>query len=200
MNEETSEMTDVVYDLRGELLPSGYVFELWRELVRVLPWLASEERAGILPLRGTERGAAMLLPQRIKMVLRVPQHRAQQAQDLCGQTLNVAGHELQVGTARLRPIQAHSTLHAHMVASDSDENQFLAEAEQGLNKLGITCKLICGKRVTWQGSQGSISGYSLVAHELKPEISLRLQVLGLGKERHHGCGIFVPYKAIAGLD
>lgn len=200
MNEEMPEMTDIAYELKGEALPAGYVFALWPELVRVLPWLESEESAGILPVRGTEKGGAMLLAQRVKLVLRLPANKTEQAQQLSGQTLNVAGHELKIGAAQQRPLQPHPTLHAHLVMSEGDENAFLEEAGARLSELGIDCKLICGRRVSWAGAQGLISGYSLVVHELKPEVSLRLQETGLGKGRHFGCGIFVPYKVIAGLD
>jgi len=39
-----------------------------------------------------------------------------------------------------------------------------------------------------------------VIHDLKPEASLRLQYTGLGSDRRYGCGVFVPYKVITGLD
>jgi CRISPR-associated protein Cas6 len=194
------EVIDIAYELKGDALPAGYVFALWPELVRVLPWLESEEAAGILPVRGTEKGGAMLLPQRARLLLRMPAEKVQEAQQLSGQTLDVAGHSLKIGAAQLRPLQAHPTLHAHLVVSEGDESAFLEKARALLSELDIECKMICGRRVNWTGEFGSISGYSLVVHELKPEVSLRLQATGLGRERRFGCGIFVPYKVIAGLE
>jgi hypothetical protein len=46
----------------------------------------------------------------------------------------------------------------------------------------------------------AIKGRSLVLHDLNPEGSLSVQYIGLGKGRHLGCGIFVPYKVISGLE
>ena len=200
MNNDAEAVTEVVYDLKGGSLPGEYTFALWQELVRALPWLEAEELAGLLPLRGARSGGAILLPQRAKLVLRLPQRLVPQAQQLSGQTLNVEGHDLQVGAVRQRSLLAHPTLHAHLVASASGEDEFLAEVEERLRELDIPCKWICGKRVELQGEEGAISGYSLVVHELRPEGSLRLQQIGLGAERRYGCGLFVPYKEISNLD
>ncbi|MBI1173775.1 MAG: type I-MYXAN CRISPR-associated protein Cas6/Cmx6 [Sideroxydans sp.] len=200
MNDDAAEMIDVVYDLKGGSLPGEYVAVLWQELVRALPWLDAEELAGMLPLRGSQSDTAMLLPQRAKLVLRLPQRLQQQAQQLSGQTLDVGGHALQVGAARQRLLQAYPTLHAHLVASAEGEEEFLAAVSARLSELDIPCKWICGKRVELRGGEGTIPGYSLVVHDLKPEGSLRLQQMGLGGERRYGCGLFVPYKEIAGLD
>ena len=46
----------------------------------------------------------------------------------------------------------------------------------------------------------AVQGYSLVIHDLKPEESLRLQGAGLGNNRFLGCGVFMPYKVISGLE
>jgi CRISPR-associated protein Cas6 len=195
-----TEMIDIAYELKGEALPAGYVFALWPELLRVLPWLESEEAAGILPVRGTEKGGGMLLSQRSRLLLRLPEEKVQEAQKLSGQTLEVAGHTLKIGAAQLRPLQSHPTLHAHLVVSEGDESEFLEEVGARLSELGIDGKLICGRKLQWAGEHGSVSGYSLVIHDLKPAVSLRLQETGLGKERRFGCGIFIPYKVIAGLE
>jgi CRISPR-associated protein Cas6 len=200
MNDNTAAMIDIVYDLKGGMLPGEYAFMLWHELVRALPWLEGEELAGMLPLRGSLSGEALLLPQRAKLVLRLPQRLTQQAQQLSGQTLDVEGHALQVGAARQRPLQAHPTLHARLVASLNGENEFLEEVGERLRDLDVTCKWICGKHVVLQAGERAISGYSLVVHELNSEGSLRLQQVGLGMERRYGCGIFIPYKEISSLD
>ena len=200
MNENTRAMAEIVYDLKGGTLPDEYAFALWQELVRALPWLETEEHAGLLPLRGSRSDGAMLLPQRAKLVLRLPQRLMPQARQLSGQALEVAGHVLQVGAARERSLLAHPTLHAHLVASSSGENEFLEEVAERLRELDISCKWICGKRVDLRDGEQVISGYSLVVYELNPEGSLRLQQEGLGGERRYGCGLFIPYKEISNLD
>lgn len=200
MRDEVADMIDVAYDLQGGMLPSVYAFALWRELVRALPWLEAEQLAGVLPLRASESGEQMLLPQRAKLVLRLPQHQAHQAQQLSGRTLDVDGYALQIGAARQKPLQVHPALHAQLVASAGDENEFLAEVAGRLRELEIAGKWICGRRVVLQGGEREIAGYSLVVHELQAEGSLQLQQIGLGGERRYGCGIFVPCKDIPHFD
>lgn len=193
-------MTDVVFAVSGRTLPADHVYALWREVMRVLPWLESEESAGILPLRAPEHGDDLLLPRRARLVLRVPADLLAQARQLSGQVLDIGGHELAVGEARERPLQPSPTLHAQLVASSAPEGEFIAAMASEMQTAGITGKLICGKRHALPGSAGNIMGYSLVVHELKPQDALRLQCRGLGGERHFGCGIFIPYKVIANLD
>jgi len=200
MNEDAGAMAEIVYDLKGGTLPGEYAFVLWQELVRALPWLETEEQAGLLPLRGSRSGGDLLLPQRAKLVLRLPQRLVPQARQLSGRELEVAGHVLQVGAVRERPLLAHPTLHAHLVASSSGENEFLEEVAERLRELEIPCKCICGKRVELRAGERAISGYSLVVYELNLEGSLRLQQTGLGGERRYGCGLFIPYKEISSLD
>lgn len=193
-------MIDLAFEVRGGPVPKGYAFALWHEVVRILPWLDAEERAGILSLRGAASAEGMLLAQRAKLVLRLPAGLAGQALALSGQQLNIGSGVLSVGMSTERPLQPHTTLHAHMVESAEEEVRFLAGVAEQLQKMQITCKWICGKHLTVMGSGRSLSGYSLVLHDLKPDESLQVQRAGLGGSRHFGCGIFIPYKAITGLD
>lgn len=193
-------MIDAVFDAGGDTLPVSYPFALWQALLRHVPELEAEALAGVLPLRTAESEAGRLLPRRAKLVLRLPSALAEQAAALSGRQLDIEGHALSLGALRLREIQPHSTLHAHLVAGAADETEFMREVEARLAELGVACKLICGLRTTMAGPERTLSGYSLVAHDLKPEASLRLQYFGLGAGRQFGCGIFVPYKAITGLE
>ncbi len=193
-------MLDIAFDLKGSFIPAGYVFALWDEVVRCLPWLDAEKYAGILPLRAAANGENMLLPQRTKLVLRLPTKLAPQAMQLCGQELDAGGSALRIGKAKEKLLQPHPTLHAQLVESNSEEEAFLADMADQLREMGVVCKLICGKRNTVTGAKQSVAGYSLVLHDLKPDASLQIQRAGLGGKRHYGCGIFVPYKTISGLD
>lgn len=193
---EQAELIDISYDLQGGMLPARHVAALWDELVHVLPWLAQEELAGLLPLRGSESGGQLLLPRRAKLVLRLPVAKLEQALQLSGQALDIEGHLLPIGAGHAKPLQPHPSLHAHLVISAEGEVEFLAEVERHLNELGISGKAICGKRVTWHTGGQEVSGYSLVVHDLPPADSVQLQQVGMGPERHHGCGLFLPCKDI----
>ena len=193
-------MIDMVFDLEGGTLPAAYRFALWAALLRHVPNLTEEKLVGVLPLRSTENSQGMLLAKRAKLVLRIPTTLVEPvAASLTGQQLDIAGSAMRVGSAKTRPILPYPTIHAQLVTGSNDEVLFVENIREQMGELGVAGKLICGKRLTINGGQRSIHGYSLVLHDLKPEASLQLQYAGLGDERQFGCGIFVPYKVITGL-
>lgn len=197
---DAQDMLDVVFDLDGSSVPEGYPFVLWSEVVRYLPWLEGEENAGILPLRGSASGENTLLSKRTKLVLRVPAVRAAQAEQLSGRQLNIDGNILIVGIGKERQLQATTTLHAHLVESNLSEIEFLADMKEKLHAMNVACNLICDKQRKVRGGNQTLSGFGLVLHDLKPEASILIQRVGLGGGRHFGCGMFVPFKKISGLD
>lgn len=199
-NKNLPDMIDMVFDLEGGTLPAAYRFALWNALLRLVPQLAEEKLVGVLPLRSTINSQGMLLAKRAKLVMRMPTTLAESAaSSLAGQQLDIAGSTLHVGAAKTRPIQPYPTIHAQLVTGSSDEVLFVEDIREQMAELGVTGKLICGKRLSVSGGQRSIHGYSLVLHDLKPEASLQLQYAGLGDDRQFGCGIFVHYKVITGL-
>ena len=200
MTNSPADMVDLSFDLKGSMLPGGYPFALWDELVRILPWLAEEETAGVLPLRGAENGEQILLARRCKLVLRLPEHKAEQAMALSGMTMRLDDNVLAIGAGTKRDLQPFSTLHAPLLEGGEDEQAFMEQVGLQLQELGVSCQLICGKRSTIRSGEQSLSGYSLVLHELAPEGSLRVQSAGLGNKQRYGCGIFLPYKTISGLE
>jgi CRISPR-associated protein Cas6 len=194
------EMTDLVFDLNGVVLPANYQGALWAALSHHAPRLAQESAVGILPLRGTTGHAALLLSKRTKLALRVPRPCADYALSCLAQRqLDLAGNTLHLGAGKIRPIQPYPTIHAQVVAGPKDEVQFMEHMQAQLNAIQIKGRLICGRHTTIDTGQRTIEGYSLVIHDLKPDASLQLQYAGLGEERQYGCGIFVPYKVISGL-
>lgn len=193
-------MIDLVFDLGGETLSAAYPFALWAELVRHVPQLADDAAAGVVPLRTAESGDAVLLPKRAKLVLRLPQSLAGHASALSGRQLEVGDGVLSLGACKPREIQPHVTLHAQLVTGADDEVEFMQGVAAELAALGVEGNLICGMRRSLSDGKRTINGYGLVIHDLKPEASLRLQCTGLGADRHLGCGIFIPYKVISGLD
>ena len=198
--ESHQDMIDVVFDLDGAIVPGYYPFMLWAELVRCLPWLVEETAAGVHPLRGSASGDNILLSKRTKLILRLPVSRVSQANALTGQRLNVDGNILVVGKAREKELQAVTTLHAYIVESALSEVEFLADMRAKLQTMKIDCNLICDKFREMNDGKQVVSGFGLVLHDLKLPASLSIQRTGLGSARHLGCGIFVPFKAISGLD
>jgi CRISPR-associated protein Cas6 len=200
MAEPAAEMIDFAFDLDGGVLSAAYPFALWAELVHHVPQLGDDAAAGVLPLRAAESGEKILLTRRAKLVLRLPPALAGHAASLSGLQLDIEGSTLRLGAGKLREIQPYSTLHAHLVTGADDEAEFIRSVITDLAAMGIQGKLICGRRTSLIGGGRAIHGFSLVIHDLKPEASLRLQYTGLGSDRRYGCGVFVPYKVITGLD
>jgi CRISPR-associated protein Cas6 len=201
MTQVAAEMIDAVYDVSGGTLPVDYAFPLWEALLQHAPALGTDEMVGVIPLRTSVSDEGMLLPKRAKLTVRLPAALAEHSSSLSGRQLDMNGRTLQLGAGKLRPIQAFTTLHAHLVASsDENEERFLEGVLTRLAELSIAGKLICGLHNVMTAPDRTIHGYSLVIHDLKPEASLRLQYIGLGADRRFGCGIFVPYKAISDLD
>ena len=200
MTTSISEMIDIVFDLGGETPPASYPFALWAELLRLAPQLQEEFNVGVLPLRLSESSDGMLLPKRTRLAVRLPATLAEQIiAQLSNQLLEVEGYKMQLGKGKTKPIQFYPTIHAQMVAGESDEIAFMEDIAEQLKLLGVTGNLICGKPHSLKGQAESIHGFSLVIHDLKAEASLKLQYAGLGSSRHLGCGIFIPYKVISGL-
>jgi len=195
-----SAMIDMVFDATGETLPSGYPFALWAELVSHAPELSGDESVGVVPLRTAESNGDILLPRRAKLILRLPQTMIHAAETLSGKELNISGRPLRLGASQRRQIQPHPTLHAQLVVDAGDEMAFLAKVQADLNTMDIKAGLICGRHQSLADNHHTLSGYSLVVHDLKPEASLCLQSNGLGGERCFGCGIFLPYKVISGFE
>mgnify|MGYP001561431546 CR=1 FL=1 len=192
---------DVVFSIRGNSIPRDHGFALWRELRTCLPWLDAEAAAGIHTIRGAPANDEMLLlTQRTKLVLRLPQARVADAQSLQGRQLDLDGYVLQIGASRERPLLAFATLYSQLVCTGSDDElEFHRDIAAQLGQLDVACKFICGKQRALRAGQTELRGYSLMLHDLALGQSTFLQQVGLGGHRKLGCGIFVPHKSIAAV-
>ena len=195
-------VVDIVFDIEGTSLPVEHALALLHALEGPLPWFPEEAWTGVHPVRGAATGyGVLLLANRAKLVLRMPESRLQESRALEGQLLDVAGSPLRVGSGRLRPLQPGATLHAQRVASEAgDEGAFQDEVAARLEALGVGCKFITGRARTARAGARDIGGYSVALHGLGIEDSLRMQREGMGGDRCLGWGIFVPAKTIVAAD
>ncbi len=192
-------VADVVFDVAGTLLPADNAWPLLQEIERRLPWLESEVQAGVHPLRAAPTSNGLvLLAQRAKLVLRMPETRLEECRTLEDALLDIAGRALRVGAGRPRGLRPSATLHAHRVAADTDDNgEFECAVGELLRALEIDCEYISGGRRTGRAGGRTISGFALALHDLRPADSLHIQAVGIGSDRPLGWGIFVPAKEIA---
>lgn len=192
---------DFAFPVAGDVIELDHAAALYRAVVAVLPWLDDEPLAGVHPVRGlTPSSVGMLVGGRTRIVLRVPEHRAEACAALEGADLRMPGL-LHVGCARRRELLAYPVLHSRLVVTGAqDEPQFLRDVGAGVAELGIDCETIVGRRgELMAGPQQRWVGYSLMLHGLSAEHSLRAQERGLGLHRKLGCGLFVPHKSIAAV-
>jgi len=194
-------VVDVAFSVEGTSVPAEHDWPLLRAVEGRLPWFAAEALAGIHPLRTVQTSYGIaLLAQRAKLVLRLPAARLPDALRLQDAAFDVGGSALRVGKGNARTLRPSATLSAHRVATDTgDDAAFEADVARSLQRMGIDCGFISGRRRQGTAGGREIAGFALTLHGLGTADSLRIQCEGLGGDRRLGWGIFVPAKAIAGI-
>lgn len=210
-------VVDILFAIDCRRLPVDHAYALSSALQAAVPWLGETPGLAVhsIHVAGSQNGwqrpeqatADLMVSQRTKLVIRAPEERAGDlVRALAGQRLEIDGHPLVVGQAKLRPLSRETTLFArYLVAADAgsadtDEQVFLASAASDLEALGIRIrKALCGKAVALATPRGSIPTRSLMLAGLTLDESLRLQQTGLGPHRLMGCGIFIPHKGIGAV-
>jgi CRISPR-associated protein Cas6 len=195
-------MVDLQFDLVGTTIPTDNAQLLSDALQSRLPWLSEDTGTGIQHLKGAETNsgdASLNINRRTKLFLRVPKARVDDLQQLVGQTLDLAGHALQIGSFKAREFSPFANIYAHFVdTGGATEEQFVQDVMRELDgHFHLRCGFICGKAQTLQSASGPLHGFSLMLHDVPPHKSLQLQDEGLGRNRLLGCGIFIPHKSIA---
>ncbi len=200
-------MTDIVFALHGGTLDADYRGPLWRALCAAAPWLAEQPMAGLHTLKSAHEAQThtLLLPRRARLQIRIPARDTTRALALAGTRLAVGEHAVQLGVAHERPLVAANTLYAELVVLDTeDELAFTRALDAALAALAVRAHSICGRARRWRTAADprlpGLAGFPVALHGLKPDASLRVQCAGLGRGRAWGCGLFVPHKAITGLD
>ena len=201
---------DVAFRLCGRWLPVDHASALRAAVVSILPWLEDEPGAGIHSIHGaasgngwerpgSEPGGMLNLSRRTPLVLRVPVHRAGDADTLCGRRLDIGGCELTTGTRQRRELRPAGTVFARYVVDEAggDEERFVEHVASELETRSVTArKLLCGRSHRIESAHGMLTARSLLIAELDHGESLAIQCSGVGPGRLLGCGLFVPHKDI----
>ena len=204
------DVVDLAYKIACPTIPLDHAHSLSSALLKALPWLAEEKYAGVHLIHGAASGNGWFRPddtenellhlsKRTRMRLRIPKNRLQEARALSGQTLNIEGHPLEIGKSDVFLLSSLPTLFSRyvMTREELDEAEFLEEVAGQLTALDIPCrKMLGGITHTMNFSGGPVFTRSLMVADLEPEQSVRLQQVGLGEGRTHGCGLFLPHKGI----
>ena len=191
-------MIDLAFALQGRTLPADHRSRIAAAVAALLPWLAAAPGAGLHRLKLAQGSGQVLLSPRTRLVLRVPEERADDARALEGRTLDIGGHALQVGRAQARELLPWGTLFAPLVASDDgDEQGFLQRVDAELHALGIQARAISGRAQRLE--DGALQGFSLMVDGLSARAAATLLQHGLGAHRLQGCGLFVPHRSAAAV-
>lgn len=207
------DVVDMVYNISCKCLPLDHAFTFSEAIRKALPWIDDEPQAGIHLIHGAESGNGWMRPEdpsnellhlskRSRMTLRVPGHRIDDAHALTGQSLDIDGHTLEVGKAKVRLFSTLPTQFARYVVvpdgvSHEDESAFMAFAADELKSLDVRVrKLLCGRAHALQHPAGDLYTRSIMLADLEVEEAVALQQQGIGQHQKIGCGLFIPHKGI----
>ncbi|MBE9560610.1 MAG: type I-MYXAN CRISPR-associated protein Cas6/Cmx6 [Proteobacteria bacterium] len=204
----SDKVVDLSYRIDCKQIPTCHAWELSQALYQALPWMEDESEVGVHQIHGAasgngwERpadGELIHLSRRTRMQLRVPLSRVDDAAELVGETLDVAGHSVGIGNMTTRQIDPFSTIFSRYIVASSDmsEDDFLLWVIDEMKSRDIRVrKLLCGISHEFEANGDKIETRSLMIADLDKASSVALQEVGLGLHRHFGCGIFVPHKGI----
>ena len=210
----SDDIIDLSFVIKCKCLPLEHMQALSESLCTVLPWLKEDKFAGIHPINGAESGNGWVrsddpneliyLSRRQKMTLRLPKEHLESAESLEGTTINVDGHDIEVGKSSIKKLSDLPTAFCRSIMIDGRmvEDDFLRWAYEELKTLDITVsKMMAGKeRVIKLSDNSERVTRSLMLAELEKAEAVRLQQHGLGEGRKLGCGIFLPQKDIKAVN
>jgi len=207
------DVVDLVYNINCKCLPLDHAYAFSNVILAALPWMNDEPQAGIHLIHGAESGNGWMRPEdttnellhlskRSRMTLRVPKHRIDDAMGLTGEKLDIDGHSLEVGKAKVKLFSTLPTQFARYVVvpegvSHDDEAAFMAYAVEELKALDVRVrKLLCGRAHALQHPDGDLYARSIMLADLDLEEAVTLQQQGVGQHRKIGCGLFMPHKGV----
>ncbi len=202
------DVVDLSFRISCRQIPTTHAYELAQALYQALPWLENEPEIGIHQIHGAatgngwERppdGELMHLSKRAKMHLRVPREKIEDARQISGATLDIAGYPVEVGEASVKLLNPIQTIFSRYVIGPQDvnEEQFIDWMVDQLQQRDIQVrKMLCGIGHVITTPDGDIETRSVMIADLDKHTSLSLQETGVGPGRHLGCGIFLPHKGV----
>ena len=206
-------VTDLSFAIRCRSLPVDHARDLADAVAKKLPWIHQESRVAIHSIRVAESAngwqrpdgegdGVLQLSRRTRMILRLSSHLVERASELCGCTLDLGDYRIKVGETKQKPLTAATTLLAHAVVVDPDEEEtrFTNRLVSELNELPIVVpKMLCGRQYRIRGAAETLTVCSVLLADLSPTDSIHLQQQGIGDHQLLGCGIFVPHKGISAV-
>lgn len=209
------DVIDLNFSIKCKTLPLNHAWPLSTEILKILPWIKNNPNAGIhlihvaesnngwLRPEDDEEGALLYPSHRSKLTIRIPSNKLEDAKNLTGNTLDIDGHSLSIGTAKQKALSNSGVIFSRYVACEKneDENSFLDRVHADIKHItGVTIKkMLCGKSHFINTPNKKILTRHLMIADLDSDPSIKIQQTGLSKYRELGCGLFLPHKGIKTL-
>jgi CRISPR-associated protein Cas6 len=189
---------DVAFPLQGTSIPLDHGYALFGAVSRLIPRVHQEPTWGVHPVHGKQAGPGVLSLLRSSLLtLRVPTDAIGELLPLTGQTLDVAGSAVKVGTPRIFQLQPRPALRSRFVTikkfmEPGPELDGAIRRQLTAMELRASVTVDVGARRVQRVSNHTIVGFALALDGLSADESIRVQTTGLGGRRHMGAGLFLP--------
>jgi CRISPR-associated protein Cas6 len=200
-------LIELAYPILGLSIPENNGYYFYAGISRALDGHVPPDVA-ITSVGGRPVGDRRLAVARGSMIrLRCPAERIGDLLPLAGRSLDVGGHQVQLGVPRVRAVSPAPALASRLVSIKPhvQPGPFLGAVSRQMAALGLTtgeaeipmlrygphAGEFCRRVVRIKGV--TIVGFALIIRGLSDADSLRLMAKGLGGRRHMGCGIFSPF-------
>ncbi|MEL6442219.1 MAG: type I-MYXAN CRISPR-associated protein Cas6/Cmx6 [Cyanobacteria bacterium J06621_8] len=198
---------DVVFPLKGRLLPLDNGYLIYSALSRLCPNIHRLNNIGIHPIAGRPNPYKQLkLTQSSQLKIRIPLEQILSIyQFLVEQTFKIGESQFYIGTPEYQALFSATNLYSRLVIIRRciEPQAFIEAAQRQLEKLGIkgqikilqkqNGQLQC-RQLTMRKKEGTfpIRGYGVEVTDLSEADSIKLQQHGIGGKRKMMCGVFVP--------
>ena len=198
---------ELSFPVFGRAIPKDHAYTLYSAISKLLDnhlpqgiAISSIRDRSLLP------GRTQLSQERY-LRIRTPVESIGQLLPLAGKFLEIEGTEIGLGTPRIHALEPCAKLKAHIVTIKGfiEPQTFVDAVRRQLLSLGINGDASIPiietgvrkgepRRRILRIKGKVIIGYCVVVANLSDADSYRLLSIGLGGQRHMGCGIFVPVK------
>lgn len=198
---------DLVFPLKGRLLPLDNGYLVYSALSRLCPNLHQLTDIAIHPIAGIPNSYKQLkLTKRSKLQIRIPIEQIPLIYEfLVEQTFKIGESQFHFGIPEYKALTPSSSLYSRLVIIRRciEPQVFLEASQRQLSSLGITGNINLLKKKNGQlqcrqlvlnKKEGTfpLRGYGVEVKGLSESDSIKLQQHGIGGKKKMMCGVFVP--------
>ena len=198
---------DLVFPLKGKLLPIDNGYLIYSALSRLCPNIHKSNNIAIHPIAGKpNRYKQLKLTQRSQIKIRIPLEQIPHIyQFLVEQTFKIGESQFHIGIPEYKALTPASSLYSRLVIirPHRKPQNFIEAAQRQLKALGVIGRInllqksdgqLQCRQLTMRKKEGTfpLIGYGVEVSDLSEADSIKLQQHGIGGKRNMMCGVFVP--------